>query len=136
MTYPRKPPSLIAPGTPQCLVPPTTAPPLRKPPAPLLLCLFLLPTPAIPFGIASLHALPPPEDVPEEILRTDIITEARSPTDGQPITPAEYAQLQLQQPELWTNNPNLPTKTPAFSTTSHIINKYPIRDLLRQMFPL
>ncbi len=121
MINPRKLPSFIAP------LPPRTR-------APLLLCL-LLPTPAIPFGIASLHALPPPEDLPEEILRTEIITEARSPIDGQPITPAEYIQLQLKQPELWTDHPNLPTGTPAFSATSHIMNKYPIRDLLRQMFP-
>ncbi|MGK7915483.1 MAG: hypothetical protein AB4038_08040 [Prochloraceae cyanobacterium] len=41
-------------------------------------------------------ALPPPEDVPEEVLRTQIITEARSPFDGEPLTPAEYAQLQAQ----------------------------------------
>lgn len=92
----------------------------------LLLCL-LLPTPV--------GALPPPEDLPEEILRTEIITEARSPINGQPITPAAYAQLQLQQPELWTNNPNLPNQTAAFATTRHIINKFPIRDLLRRIFP-
>lgn len=42
-------------------------------------------------------ALPPPEDVPEEVLRTEIITEARSPVDGQPLSAAEYAQLQQEQ---------------------------------------
>jgi hypothetical protein len=41
-------------------------------------------------------ALPPPEDIPEEILRTEIILEARSPVDGQPLSAAEYAQLQAQ----------------------------------------
>lgn len=41
-------------------------------------------------------SLPPPEDIPEEILRTEIITEARSPLDGQRLTAAEYAQLQEQ----------------------------------------
>lgn len=41
-------------------------------------------------------ALPPPEDVPEEILRTEIILEARSPVNGKPLTPAEYADLQAQ----------------------------------------
>ncbi|MBD2259848.1 hypothetical protein H6G13_19965 [Pseudanabaena sp. FACHB-2040] len=41
-------------------------------------------------------SLPPPEDIPEEILRTEIITEARSPLDGQLLSPAEYAQLQEQ----------------------------------------
>ncbi|WP_026104294.1 hypothetical protein [Anabaena sp. PCC 7108] len=41
-------------------------------------------------------ALPPPEDTPEEILRTEIITEARSPIDGKRLTAAEYAELQAQ----------------------------------------
>jgi hypothetical protein len=38
-------------------------------------------------------ALPPKEDTPEEVLRTEIIIEGRSPLDNQPLTPAEYAQL-------------------------------------------
>lgn len=38
-------------------------------------------------------ALPPPEDTPEEILRTEIILEGRSPIDGKPLTAAQYAQL-------------------------------------------
>lgn len=41
-------------------------------------------------------ALPPPEDTPEEILRTKIIIEARSPIDGESLTAAEYIQLQAQ----------------------------------------
>ncbi|MDF5706817.1 MAG: hypothetical protein PUP90_03810 [Nostoc sp. S4] len=41
-------------------------------------------------------ALPPPEDTPEEILRTQIIIEARSPVDGRFLTAAEYAQLEAQ----------------------------------------
>ncbi len=40
--------------------------------------------------------LPPATDIPEEILRTEIITTARSPIDGKPVTPAEYVQLQAQ----------------------------------------
>ncbi|MBD2774419.1 hypothetical protein [Iningainema tapete] len=44
----------------------------------------------------SVLALPPPEDTPEEILRTEIITAARSPVDGKPLTAAEYIQLQGQ----------------------------------------
>jgi len=47
-----------------------------------------------PLWTASLvKALPPPDDIPEEILRTEIITEARSPVDGESLTPAEYAEL-------------------------------------------
>lgn len=49
-------------------------------------------------GIATQPAwgLPPPDEVPEEVLRTEIITEARSPIDGNPLTASEYAQLQAQ----------------------------------------
>jgi hypothetical protein len=45
---------------------------------------------------AIVVALPPPEDIPEEILRTEIILAARSPIDGKPLSAAEYAQLQAQ----------------------------------------
>ncbi|MDZ8050747.1 MAG: hypothetical protein RMX68_020855 [Aulosira sp. ZfuVER01] len=44
----------------------------------------------------AVMALPPPEDLPEEILRTEIIIEARSPIDGKPLTAAQYAELQEQ----------------------------------------
>jgi hypothetical protein len=57
-----------------------------------LLSLILL---IVLFSQSSL-ALPPPEDIPEEIMRTEIILEARSPVDGQPLSAAEYAQLQAQ----------------------------------------
>lgn len=50
----------------------------------------------MPIDLQSAIALPPPEDTPEEILRTEIITTARSPIDGKPLTAAEYAQLQAQ----------------------------------------
>ncbi|MEW5859533.1 MAG: hypothetical protein AB1861_19450 [Cyanobacteriota bacterium] len=45
-------------------------------------------------GVMPARGLPPPEDIPEEVLRTEIITEARSPIDGKRLTAAEYAQLQ------------------------------------------
>ena len=41
-------------------------------------------------------ALPAPEDIPEEILRAEIITSARSPLDNQPLNAAEYALLEEQ----------------------------------------
>lgn len=46
--------------------------------------------------VQSAVSLPPPEETPEEVLRTEIITEARSPIDGKPLTTAEYAELQAQ----------------------------------------
>ncbi|MEO1210343.1 MAG: hypothetical protein AAFX78_12445 [Cyanobacteria bacterium J06638_20] len=39
-------------------------------------------------------ALPPPEDIPEEVLRTEIIIEGRSPEDGELLTAEEYAEEQ------------------------------------------
>lgn len=48
---------------------------------------------------AAVVALPPAEDIPEEILRTKIIIEARSPIDGRFLTAAEYIQLQAQLQE-------------------------------------
>ena len=48
---------------------------------------------------SAVIALPPPEDTPEEILRTKIIIEARSPIDGKFLTAAEYVQLQAQLQE-------------------------------------
>lgn len=53
----------------------------------------------MPSGVLFSLALPPPEDIPEEVLRTEIITEARSPIDGKPLTAAEYAELQAQLAE-------------------------------------
>jgi hypothetical protein len=44
----------------------------------------------------AVTALPVQTDVPEEILRTEIILTARSPIDGKILTPAEYAELQAQ----------------------------------------
>lgn len=41
-------------------------------------------------------SLPPASDVPEEVLRTEIFTAARSPVDGKPLTAAEYAELQAE----------------------------------------
>ncbi len=49
----------------------------------------------LPIG-SKVQALPPPEDIPEEIARTEIITEARSPLDGSPVTAAEYAEQTTQ----------------------------------------
>ena len=50
--------------------------------------------------VAPALALPQPEDTPEEILRTEIITEARSPLTGEPLSATEYAILmeQIQDP--------------------------------------
>lgn len=47
-------------------------------------------------GLQPAQALPPASDVPEEILRTEIILEGRSPVDGKPLSAAEYEELQAE----------------------------------------
>ncbi|WP_226889711.1 hypothetical protein [Nostoc sp. MG11] len=76
---------------------------------------------------AAVMALPPPEDTPEEILRTQIITEARSPIDGKSLTAAEYAELQAQL-----------QKAPPPKLTSNLrqtLFLLRLRKALRQVFP-
>jgi hypothetical protein len=46
------------------------------------------------FSSSHSLALPPPGEIPEEVLRTEIILEGRSPVDGQPLSAAEYEELQ------------------------------------------
>lgn len=53
----------------------------------------LLTASALLLTTAPAMALPPPEDIPEEILRTEMITEARSPLTGEPMSAADYAEL-------------------------------------------
>ena len=47
---------------------------------------------ALPVRADSLN-LPADTDIPEEVLRAEIITEARSPIDGKPLSAAEFAEL-------------------------------------------
>ncbi|TVQ46004.1 MAG: hypothetical protein EA365_06595 [Gloeocapsa sp. DLM2.Bin57] len=44
----------------------------------------------------SALSLPDPEDIPEEVLRTEIVLEGRSPIDGEPVTLTEYVELRNQ----------------------------------------
>ncbi|HEY9647925.1 MAG TPA: hypothetical protein V6C88_16235 [Chroococcidiopsis sp.] len=84
-------------------------------------------TTAMTATMTAAIALPPPDDIPEEVLRTEIITEARSPIDGKALTAAEYAALQedLQDhppPEL-------------DSQVQHIIFLLQIRRAIRRVAP-
>ncbi|MBE9209791.1 hypothetical protein IQ244_25520 [Nostoc sp. LEGE 06077] len=76
---------------------------------------------------AAVMALPPPDDIPEEILRTEIIIDARSPIDGKPISAAEYAELQAQLQKV--PPPELNTK---LRQTVFLLR---IRKTLLQLFP-
>jgi hypothetical protein len=56
----------------------------------------LLGLPLILMQVPMAVALPPPSDPPEEVLRTEIIGEARSAIDGKLLTAQQYAELQAE----------------------------------------
>jgi hypothetical protein len=74
-------------------------------------------------------ALPPPEDIPEEILRAELIIEARSPVDGKPLSPAEYALLR----ENIAESPFPPEVSPKLQQIVFLLN---ILNLVRTLVPI
>ena len=73
-------------------------------------------------------AFPPEEDISEEILRTEIILEARSPIDGKPVSVAEYAQLQAQL----KTRPYPPILSPKVRETVFMLR---LLKILKTLFP-
>ncbi|MBD1855856.1 MULTISPECIES: hypothetical protein [Leptolyngbya] len=90
-----------------------------------LVTLFIL-TAALPAT-----ALPPPEDLPEEVARTEIITEARSPIDNKRLTAAEYADLQAQLQQRPPENPRNQV-SPGLRKTIGLLR---LRKFIRTVFP-
>lgn len=84
---------------------------------------------AIAFGADPAWGMPLPEDVPEEVLRTEIITIARSPIDGKLLTAAEYAQLRSQVAE----SIFAPEVDPKFQQLIFLLR---LRRLIRTIVPL
>ncbi|MGF1569305.1 MAG: hypothetical protein ACFCVD_14760 [Nodosilinea sp.] len=74
------------------------------------------------------EALPPADQVPEEILRTEIITEARSPITGEPLSAAEYALLKEQ-----LQNPN--TRQRVNTELANLIFLLQVRRVVRPVLP-
>ena len=74
-------------------------------------------------------ALPPPDDIPEEVLRTEIIIEARSPIDGTPLTAVEYDQLK----EELATSPYPPEINPKIRTIIFLLQ---IRKFLKTVIPI
>lgn len=79
--------------------------------------------------VQPVQALPPPEDIPEEVLRTEIITEGRSPLNGAPLTAAEYAELQNQ---LETGPSIQPPLNPEVENVVYLLR---LRRIIRSVFP-
>lgn len=83
-------------------------------------------------NLASAHpvqGLPPPEDTPEEILRTEVITEGRSAIDGKPLTAAEYAELQARLRSTEAVKPDI---APQIQTRITLLR---FRKLIRSIIP-
>ena len=55
--------------------------------------LLILTSSSLATPIAIAGNLPPANDIPEEILRAELIIEARSPIDGKPLSATEFAEL-------------------------------------------
>ncbi len=72
----------------------------------------------------------PPADVPEEVLRTEIYTQARSPIDGKKLTAAEYALLQEQLREELTNS-----EAAISDELKHLVHLLRLRQLLKRVSP-
>jgi hypothetical protein len=65
--------------------------------------------------IAIAGNLPPANDIPEEILRAEIIIEARSPIDGKPLSATEFAELVVRvEQQLARDNGAAAIKTSPF----------------------
>ncbi len=72
-------------------------------------------------------SLPPQTEIPEEVLRTEIITAANSPLDGKPLTAAMYAELQAQLQDSPT-----PKLSPKVRETVFLLR---LRQLIRTFAP-
>lgn len=79
-------------------------------------------------NVAQAQTLPPPDDIPEEVLRTEIILEGRSPVDGKALTATEYRELMDQLAE----NPNPPQIN---SEVQHLIFLLRVRKMIKTFIP-
>lgn len=80
-------------------------------------------------AIDSAQGLPPPEDTPEEVLRTEIITKGRSSIDGTALTAAEYAELQARLRSTAAVKPDI---APQIQTKIILLR---VRKLIRSVVP-
>jgi len=74
--------------------------------------------------------LPPPEDTPEEVLRAEIYTSARSPVDGRPLSAKEYLEELEQLAES-----TIPPQYYVSQELRDLIELLRLRRLLRRFIP-
>ncbi|NJM28603.1 MAG: hypothetical protein HC856_11155 [Pseudanabaena sp. RU_4_16] len=74
--------------------------------------------------------LPPVEDTPDEVLRTEIYTEARSPVDGKLLTAAEYLELKEELTAI-----NIPPEAQVSPKVAEVIRLLKLRAFLKRILP-
>ncbi len=70
-------------------------------------------------------------DIPEEVLRSEIYTDARSPIDGKLLTAAEYVELMEKLRSL----DRIPAEDLVSPQIQEVINLLKLRKFLRQILP-
>ena len=71
------------------------------------------------------------EDIPEEVLRTEIYTDARSPIDGKLLTATEYVELMDNLRSL----DSIPPEDLVSPKVREVVELLRLRKLLRQFIP-
>ncbi|WP_310418405.1 hypothetical protein [Chamaesiphon sp. OTE_8_metabat_110] len=75
--------------------------------------------------------LPADADIPEEVLRAEIITEARSPIDGKPLSAADFAELVVTtRLQLERDNASVAINNPKIKETLFLLR---LRGFLRSV---
>jgi hypothetical protein len=80
--------------------------------------------------IVEAQTLPPPTEIPEEVLRTEIYIDARSPVDGKLLTAAEYIELSEQLESV-----NIPSRYLVSDKLQNLIQLLKLRKFIRQIVP-
>ena len=73
--------------------------------------------------------LPPEEEIPEEVLRTELILEGRSPIDGSLMSPEDYAALEAELQQRQT------APLPVDSELQSLVFQLKLLNLLKSVFP-
>ena len=97
---------------------------------------FCLPLAAIYLVPSAIFATPNKtlsldEDIPEEVLRAEIYTDARSPIDGKLLTATEYVELMEKLRSL----DSIPPEDLVSPKVREVVELLRLRKLLRQFIP-
>jgi hypothetical protein len=84
--------------------------------------------------VAAIYAqnLPPAEDTPDEVLRTEIYTDARSPVDGKLMTAAEYIELKEDLTEAMND---IPPEARVSPKVAEVIRLLKLRAVIKRILP-